>query len=88
MTLRVHVFLEIFYWLALTFAKAPGPFGEQRGMAMARASLVRSLLVWLQVLQQLYRMMAPAGVIIPAPTGGTPGRHTHACLLSPSGRLT
>ena len=32
--------------------------------------------------------MASAGVIIPAPTGWTPGRHTHACLLSPSGPLT
>ena len=52
-------------------------------MAMARASLVRSLVVWLQVLQQLYRMMAPQGVIIPAPAGGTPGSHTHVCLLKP-----
>ena len=43
-------------------------------MGMARASLVRSLLVWPQVLQQLYRMMASAGVIFPAPSGGTPGR--------------
>ena len=29
MTLRVQVFLEIFYWLALTFAKAPGTFGSR-----------------------------------------------------------
>ena len=28
-TLRVQVFLEIFYWLALTFAKAPDPFGSR-----------------------------------------------------------
>ena len=31
-------------------------------------------------------MMASAGVIIPAPSGGTPGRHAHVCLLSPSGQ--
>ena len=52
---------------------------------MARASSVRSSLAWLQVLQQMYRMMASAGVIIPAPSGGTPGRHEHGCLLSSSG---
>ena len=56
-----------------------------RWMAMARASLVRSSLAWLHVLQHVYRMMASAGVIIPAPSGGTPGRHLHGCLLSPSG---
>ena len=51
---------------------------------MARASLARSSLAWLHVLQHVYRMMASAGVIIPAPSGGTPG--THVCLLSPSGQ--
>ena len=35
-------------------------------MAMVRASLVRFLLAWLDELQQLYRMVALAGVIIPA----------------------
>ena len=44
-------------------SKGPWSLRVQRGMAMARTSLVRSLLVWLQVLQQLYRMMASAGVI-------------------------
>ena len=39
--------------------KGPWSLRVQRKMAMARASLVRSLLVWLQVLQQPYRMMAP-----------------------------
>ena len=42
---------------------------------MVRALLVRSSLAWLHVLQQMHRMMASAGVIIPAPSGGTPGRH-------------
>ena len=55
-------------------------------MAMARASLLRSSLAWLHVLRQMYRMMASAGVIIPAPSGGTPGRHPHGCLSSPSGQ--
>ena len=41
-TLRVFVFLDFVYWLALTFANAPGPLQGPRGMAMARASLVRS----------------------------------------------
>ena len=44
---------------------------------MARASFARSSLAWLHVLQHVYRMMASAGVIIPAPSGGTPGRHAH-----------
>ena len=44
-----------------------------------------SPLAWLHVLQQLYRMKAPVDVIIPAPAGGTPGRHAHGCLFSPSG---
>ena len=52
---------------------------------MARASLVRSSSAWLHVLQQMYRMMASAGVIIPAPSGGTLGRHTHGCLLCSGG---
>ena len=34
-------------------------------------------------LQQMYRKMAPAGVIIPAPAGGTPERHVHGCLSKP-----
>ena len=66
--------------------KRPWPLRGSRGMAMARASLVRSSLAWLHVLQQMYRMMASAGVIIPAPLGGTPGRQAHVCLLSPSGQ--
>ena len=36
MTLRVFVFLDFVYWLALTFAKAPGPFGS-RGECQWRA---------------------------------------------------
>ena len=40
---------------------------------------------WLHVSQQLYRIMAPAGVIIPGPLGGAPGRQVQACLSSPSG---
>ena len=40
---------------------------------MARASLARASLVWLQVLQQPYRMMAFAGVIIPALVEGRRG---------------
>ena len=48
---------------------------------MARASSVR-----LYVLQQMCSMVASVGVIIPAPSGGMPGRHAHGCLLSPSGR--
>ena len=46
-------------------------------MAMARASSVHLSLVWLHVLQQMYRMMASAGVTIPAPSRGTRVRHEH-----------
>ena len=55
-------------------------------MAMARASLARSSLAWLHVLQHVYRKMASVGVIIPAPSGGTSGRHAYVCVLSPSGQ--
>ena len=54
-------------------------------LACLRASLVRSCLAWLHELQQMYRMMASAGVVIPALSGGTPGIHAHGFLLSPSG---
>ena len=50
---------------------------------MARPSLARSSLAWLHVLQHV-----STGVIIPALSGGTPGRHAHVCLLSPSGQRT
>ena len=86
MKLRVHVFLDFAYCLILNFGSARDPFGGRGEMAMARASLARSSLAWLHVLQHVYRMMAPADVIIPAPSGGTPGRHVHVCLLSPSGQ--
>ena len=61
--------------------KGPWSLRRPREMAMARASLVRFLLAWLDELQQLYRMVALAGVIIPAPSGGTPGRRTHGRLF-------
>ena len=83
MTLRVHVFLDFAYCLILNFGSA---FDPSREMAMARASLTRSSLAWLHVLQHVYRMMAPAGVVIPSPSGGMPGRHVHVCLLSPGGQ--
>ena len=34
-------------------------------------------------LQQMHRTMTPAGVIIPAPAGGTSGSHTRVCLSKP-----
>ena len=64
MTLRVHVFLDFANCLILNFGSVPDPFGGSREMAMARASLARSSLAWLHVLQHVYRMMASAGVII------------------------
>ena len=74
MTLRVHVFLDFAYRIILKFGNAPDPFRGLREMAMARASLARSSLACLHVVQHVYRMMASAGVIFPAPSGGTPGR--------------
>ena len=61
----------------LELCKGPWSLRGPREMAMARASLVRSSFAWLHVLQQMYRIMAPAGVIIPAPAGGTSERHAH-----------
>ena len=43
-TLRVQVFLEFFYWLALTFAKAPDPFRGSRGDGHVASSLCTPLL--------------------------------------------
>ena len=68
-----------------TYESAPGPSGDRGDGDGVRRT---PSLAWLHELQQLYRMMAPAGVIIPAPAGGTPGGHLHGCLLSPSGLLT
>ena len=46
---RLRVILKYVVADALNYAKAPDPFGGQREMAMARASLVRSSLAWLHV---------------------------------------
>ena len=40
-TLRVQVFLEFFYWLALTFAKAPDPSRGRGEMAMSHPRCAR-----------------------------------------------
>ena len=44
-------------------------------------------LAWLVVGQQMYRIMPPAGAIIPAPEGWSSGRHTHVCRASFQARV-
>ena len=50
---------------ALNCAKTPSPSGDRGAFLLGLAAR----------LQQMYRMMASAGVINPAPAGGTSGRH-------------
>ena len=64
--------------------RGPWSLWGPRGMAKARFAGM-FLLGRAARLHQMYRMMAPAGVTFPVPSGGTPGRHAHGCLLSPSG---
>ena len=62
----------------LTALSAPDRYAvEGDGHGVRRTAL----LAWLHVVQVLYRMMPPAGVVIPAPTGGTPGRHVHGATI-------
>ena len=70
----LHVFLEYLEIDTIAFLSAPGRTaveGDGRGVRCTQ------FLAWPEVVLQMYRMMLPAGAIIPAPSRGAPGRHTH-----------
>ena len=73
MTLRVKVFLDFACCLILKFGSAPDPFG------------CRGFLRW-PLAARFAANVQNDGFQGRHHSGGTPGRHPHVCLLSPSGQ--